>query len=146
AAISIVAPSYEVGGGNYQKYLLTPSTPLFQRVYDAVGFFAHAEDATGDLWARIPCDLKQAASEGNFSYLGGDSLEFLHTWGGSTFNDTRLGLDWTMTLPLTLPWYVSPSAPVIRGATSVTAQPYTMARYRINIDPEVIGDYPLLHI
>lgn len=36
------------------------AVPLFARRYDAVGFWGHLEDVSGDVWARIPSILKKA--------------------------------------------------------------------------------------
>ena len=129
----------------YGRYLETPEKPLFERVYDAAGFFGHLEDSTGDLWPRIPGILQQLTSPGNVSAAGADTSTFLNSWSASTYNEPDLGFDWTMTLPLLIPKDVMPSTVPIFQDTSVKAEPYTFARFEI--DPDFVpANLPLLHL
>jgi hypothetical protein len=148
AALSIDPVSWDVGSGNIQTYLNTPGTPLFERTYDAVGFFGHAEDTTSVLWPRVVKILTAPDSVSSYLRAGGAYSTMVDSWGSSTFNLSKLSQAWTMMRPLPTPAAVKPwSTPVI-GSTSVNIGAYALARYDLDtvamrqMEPE----RPLLHV
>lgn len=102
AALSVDPVAYFHGGGNLNTYINNPHTPLFQRSYDAVGFWGHAEDLVPNQWAGIPAILNAGSSEGSFHLAGADADEFLNSWGSSVFR-LCCGSAWTMQSPITPP-------------------------------------------
>jgi hypothetical protein len=50
---------------NLSESYNTPQRPLSKRAYDAVGFWAHVEDATGNLWHEIPKIIRADAHHGD---------------------------------------------------------------------------------
>jgi von Willebrand factor type D domain len=114
-----------------ETYLDAPDTPLFQRVYDAVGFFGHGEETTGNLWPRIAKVLTAPGNEASFLLAGGAYSQMLDSWGSSTFNWEGWGQAWTFTDPLQPPNSVVPAYTPITDDATVYAGPYTFARYAI---------------
>jgi hypothetical protein len=94
--------SWDAGGGNLETYINTPHTPLFQRTYDAVGFWGHADDVVPNQWASIPAILNVGSNLGAFHLAGGDGDAFLTSWGSSVFRLTGL-VPWQMSSPITPP-------------------------------------------
>ena len=128
-------------------YVPSVGKVLFARSYDAVGFFGHAEEETGDLWPRVKSMLLAADNEASYVAAGGYSPQFLNSWGSSTFNRSKLGPDWTFTRPIPPPpSYVSSSAPLV-GDALVYADTHAFQRYILDltamrqIDPKAL----LLH-
>ncbi len=136
AALSVDPVAYFHGGGNLQWYIKTPHTPLFQRSYDAVGFWGHADDVVPNLWASIPAILNVGSDMGAFSLAGGGADAFLSTWGSSVFRAPGYQ-PWQMNSPITPYSLVQEkgglqiadllSTPIIQ----VEAPPLTTAQYKI---------------
>jgi hypothetical protein len=131
-----------------RTYDETVGKVLFARSYDAVGFFGHAEEATGDLWPRVKGILLAPDHETSYSVAGGYSPQFLNTWGSSTFTESELGPDWTFTDPIApSPSWVATSVPLI-GDDVVGTGTHAFQRYTLDltamrqIDPNKL----LLHI
>jgi hypothetical protein len=104
AALMVDPVSYFHGGGNLNTYITVPHTPLFQRSYDAVGFWGHAEDVVPNQWASIPAILNVGSSQGAFHLAGGDADAFLTSWGSSVFRLNCCGfVPWQMQSPITPP-------------------------------------------
>ncbi len=84
-------------------YFGTSTATLFSRSYDAVGFWGHLEDVSGDLWARIPSILRKAASGSQATVDTAlsrvDPEEFFDTWGSSAANLREGGKPWTAVSP-----------------------------------------------
>ncbi|MGA9875516.1 MAG: hypothetical protein WBQ21_06890 [Solirubrobacteraceae bacterium] len=78
--------------GSLTQYYNNPQRPLFQRSYDAVGFWAHVQDKTHDLWSKIPDIIRtdayvSDASAERVAVGGGASQEAVLTdWGSSAFD------------------------------------------------------------
>jgi hypothetical protein len=102
AALTVDPVAYFHGGGNLKTYFSNPHTPLFQRSYDAIGFWGHAEDLVPNLWASIPAILNSGSSDASFHLAGGDSDSFLTTWGSSVFR-LCCGSTWSMQSPIAPP-------------------------------------------
>ena len=134
---------------NWMKnYVPTVGLELFARAYTAVGFFGHAEEATGDLWSRIKSILLAPGNEAAYSAAGGYSPQFVNSWGSSTFAKPKLGPDWTFTSPISPPGsFVAGSAPLV-GDDVLYAGVHAFQRYTLDlaamrqIDPKLV----LLHL
>ena len=138
AALSVDPVAYFHGGGNLQWYITTPHTPLFQRSYDAAGFWGHADDVVPNLWASIPAILNVGSDAGAFHLAGGDADGFLSTWGSSVFRLNCCGyVPWQMQSPITPYSFVQEkgglqtadllATPIVQ----VEAPPLTTAQYKI---------------
>ncbi len=94
------------------QYYATPQVSLFARSagagkgYDAVGFWAHLQDTTGDLWHRMRAVVLAGTGGHDQAALSaalpaGDETEFLDSWGSSAFDLTSgTPPDWRMKSPL----------------------------------------------
>lgn len=135
---------WAVGGGSLQQYIESPQTPLFQRIYDAEGFWGHVEDINGDLWKRLPGILINGEDVPSFSMAGADTAAFLNTWGSSIVRPINGGAPWHMFSPIAPPGLVGLGVPFtdIVGNGIVSAPAYTMAVYKIDTPT----DTPLLHV
>ena len=85
AALTVDPVSYAIGGINITNYLLSAKTPLYQRAYDAVGFWGHAEDVFPGLFARMASILNAGSNDASFNLAIGFPDAFLSSWGSSPF-------------------------------------------------------------
>ncbi len=86
-------PKTHLGGplGALSDYYDSPQTTVFDRSYDAVGFWAHVQDVTDDLWKRIPAIVFDGADYKNQKAVnaalkGVSEASFLAEWGSSAFD------------------------------------------------------------
>ena len=152
AALSIDPVSYKVGGGNLTAYIGSPHTPLFERSYDAVGFWGHVDDTFPSLWSRMTAILTVGTDQGSYVLAHGGDDGFLTNWGSSLFRATPTegGPAWQMHSPLAPPGYaqmapggievINPS--ILGGNGSVDAPPYTTSQYIV----QPSADEPVLHV
>jgi hypothetical protein len=146
AALSVDPVPYGVGGGNISEYIQTSGTPLFTRSYDAVGFWGHAQDITGNLWPRMFAILTATSNEAAFSAAAGGSDPFLSTWGSSVVRtlDGLGGFAWHMFSPIVPPdlggLVLHPDG-VISGTGDFDAAPYTTSHWVVN----AVSGQPLEH-
>ena len=62
-------------------YLISPQVPLFQRTYDAVGFYEHLAETGTSPWSIFDAMLATPSdSEAAFKATGAQSDDFLDTW------------------------------------------------------------------
>jgi hypothetical protein len=135
---------------SFRGYFMTSTTALFDRSYDAVGFWGHLQDVlNGDLWHRIPAILS-AAGSGRDAALhaalaGVGTDQFFDTWGSSAVNDAAGGNAWTARSPLPTAGF---SAPVrtISASTSVSLDPDSTDQLMISIPAAPPGDIETVHI
>jgi hypothetical protein len=141
------------------EYYATPGKPLFTRSYDAVGFWAHVQDVTGNLWRRIPAIVRagvnyhnQAAV--NAALAGGHETSFLIDWGSSAF-DLQAGPTptWRVWSPLGARYWPTSHEPTkVDASTGVALKPYSTAQLKIepnaaeplikiSLDPPVHGTF-----
>ena len=115
--------------GVLDSYYTTPATPLFQRNYDAEGFWGRVQDTEPDLWHKVATILGERSPQGQFDAAGGSSLNFLTSWGSSFFNVPPSGPDWSDASPQPSPY--RGFANVIPGSGELLAAPYTTSQYTI---------------
>lgn len=146
AALTVDPVAWDVGGGNLEAYIGSPHTPIYQRDYDAVGFWGHAQDTTSDLWLRIEKILDAGSNAKAFALAGGTADAFLNTWGSSVvrFPGGQGGPPWQMSSPIVPPDQAHLLSPLdtITGSGIASAPPGTTAQYGIQPAP---GDI-LVHI
>jgi hypothetical protein len=125
-------------------YLTTPATELFDRTYDAVGFWGHVQDIVGGLWRRVQQILDaHDPTETYIEAVGPGNEGFLDTWGSSLFNGPGGGSPWEM---------VSPVGPQKRSETVINVlnnnltdlyvNQYATGQYWILGNPNT----PLIHV
>ena len=149
--LTLYPASGEEGLKNLTEYYETPKKGLFDRSYDAVGFWAHLQDISGDLWQRIPDILRAGVNSANQkaadAALGGQEETFLSSWGSSAFDLPSSEVPiWLMSSPLGdryWPEGAPPPAPQkVDGSDGVVLAPYTTAQ--LEIQPR--ADEPLIRI
>jgi hypothetical protein len=141
------------------EYFASPQKSVFARSYDAVGFWAHVQDVTGNLWSRIPAIVRAGVHDHDQAALdaalaGGKEASFLDGWGSSAF-DLEAGPTptWRPESPLGARYWLSPHAPTSVGSSSgVALAPYSTAQLsieanaaapliEISLDPPVRGTF-----
>jgi hypothetical protein len=145
AALTVDPVPYQVGGGWLTTYIQTEYLPLFERTYDAVGFWGHVQDATGSLWARIPSILNAADNQSAFVLAGADTDRFLDSWGSSVVRAPGASFSWQMFSPIQPPGFggLQPYiAGDIEGTGNVSTPPYTTVVYVVRPGPS----QELLHL
>ena len=83
-----------VGKNWWGTYLTEPQTPLWQRTYDAVGFYQHLDEEGIDPWAHFDAMLSQNTNVDAYQAAGASSDIFLDTWASGLFRDETLGDPW----------------------------------------------------
>ncbi len=143
---------FEEGLKSLTQYYSTPGTSLFDRSYDAVGFWAHVQDLSGDLWNRIPAIVQAGANEHNqpaadAAVPAAEEEDFLSSWGSSAFDLPGGEIPtWLPQSPLGSRYWPEGSSPpppqTVDGSTGVTLAPYSTAQ--LKIVPR--ADKPLIQI
>jgi len=134
------------------KYFGHPRQPLFDRAYDASGFWGHLQDVTGDLWTVLPDVIRANDDRAAFVAAGADDGAVLNTWASSYLRNPSgdAGEAWQMHSPMVPPdsnqdQLDSIPTPVLQlhGAGHVWAHPYTVANYHFESMP---ADEPLMNV
>ncbi|MGO9959553.1 MAG: hypothetical protein ACLP50_26850 [Solirubrobacteraceae bacterium] len=107
-----------------ELYFASSGSDLLRRKYDAVGFWGHLQDITGDLWTRIPRILG-ATTGGDDAALsvalaGVGQEHFYDTWGSSAFNHPADGPAWTAVSPIADAPYSAPLHPAVASTPETT--------------------------
>jgi hypothetical protein len=132
----------EIGGPspNYERfwdlYLVMPQIPLTSRAYDAVGFYAHLEDAGLDVWGALrPILAEGTNSLAAYRAAGADTEAFVDTWASSVLRDVGA---WNTDGPgITSSAYKPGVAIVSNGADLPLSQPFfsnDITRYVLESD------------
>lgn len=127
-----------------RSYINSSGQPLFTRAYNAVGFWAHAHDVTGNLWARLP-QVFNAGGGAAAYYAAGAGPTFLTSWGSSVFRSIAGDLNWGMASPPiskpSLRQLRPASMTEVKDSQVVYANPWTTAQYEIKQNT----DKPIVH-
>ena len=98
----VAGPDYTEALGWWSRYLIHPQTPLFQRTYDAIGFYAHVAERCGGLayvWRILRTMLEKVPD--NVAAYGAATAScdarFLDSWASGLFRDPARGLEWDTT-------------------------------------------------
>ncbi len=102
AGESAAGPS-DVGRDWWGTYLTTMDTPLWQRTYDAVGFYQHLSEEGIDPWQHFDAMLATTSNSDAFKAAGAAADTFLDTWASGLFRDGTLGAPWRAEGP----WYLT---------------------------------------
>lgn len=140
------------------KYIDSSTVPLFQRTYDAVGFWGHVEDSQPGLWSRLASVLTAKTNVAAYrAATDNDDSAFLGDWGSSVFRagTKTSAARWSMTSPIETLGFVAHRPgqlvylnPTTFGAGSaVDAPPYTTAQYFVQRpDDQPVDEQPVLHV
>ncbi len=71
----------------WKNYVDHPNTHLFDRDYDAVGFYAHLQDVGINVWKLLLPMVKQNSLNAYHMAVNKDPKEFLTTWAASWFRE-----------------------------------------------------------
>jgi hypothetical protein len=138
----------ELGSGStieskdWLAYLDTPSSPLFGRTYDALGFFVHLAETGTDVWHKI-MPMGQALAGGGSAAgwrAAAPTPAFLDSWGSGYAQGRYPGTAWQTSGPH-LPHYEGPvpQASVDDGQTITVHAPATAtAISHVDLDAQVV--------
>lgn len=125
----------------WARYLHDASTPLFQRTYDAVGFYEHMSEVGIDPWTHFDAMLRaadnNAAYEAAFRGAGDKRAAFLDTWASGVFRDASLGTEWHAEGRWVTSAKAVPYPLELTDALPVAAGPVTTVPYRIIASTDV---------
>ena len=143
AAFAIDPVMYDSAVKKILDYIGDPHRPLFQRVYDAVGFWLHLEDLKGKFWSLIPAILNAGSDTAEFAAAGANTDQFLNSFGPSFLRVLAGDPDWDMISPFALPSFsaLPPGGfQVLPGTGTVFASAYAASQYQIG------GGLPVVHV
>jgi hypothetical protein len=125
--------TYAYALASLTNFYKTSATGLFDRTYDAVGFWGHVQDVDPDLWGRIPHILTAGANDQNaaaFTEAVNDNQEgVLSTYGSSGFDltGTPVGV-WSDLSPLSSPQPLGAPTKVAMSTYVSLSAPYSTAQ------------------
>jgi len=95
AGEALMGPS-SVGGGHYLDYLASPRKSLFERDYDATGFFWQLSEHGISPWTHAKAMWQAFTNTGVFEASGANKQEFLQDWAPQLLRDSAIGaeLNW----------------------------------------------------
>jgi hypothetical protein len=93
-------PTQEDDALYWATYILLPDVPLFERAYDAFGYYAQARDAGVDLGAAFLAVLTDVDDSERFALAGTTSNQFLDKWASELVRSQGdWGPDWIFVPP-----------------------------------------------
>lgn len=128
----------------WHDYLTGPETSLFQRTYDAVGFYAHMKESGEDPWGRFDSMYAAQRATGNggalTAGLGGHAQSFLDTWATGLVRDSAVGREWDTTGPgITSDKENLATIPITAGQSGAEALPAAgNSAYVLDLEADVI--------
>jgi hypothetical protein len=144
AALSAVkVPWSALAKYKYSEYFENCSRPLFERTYDAAGFFGHVQESIG-AWSRMASAIG-ASKEAAFVAAGGTKAEFGDSWASAIALRGELGLAWYQQEPVK-----PPAGPIctfvanVWDSVELETDRYSTTPYKI-YGPKS-ADRPLLHV
>ena len=137
-----------------QKYFNNSTVSLFARTYDAVGFWGHVQDQSGDLWSRIPDVIRAGAGSSEdvvaAATKGLNADDFYDDWGSSAANRPEGGAAWTATSPYPSGHFSAPThtitAPNAESTVQITLDPYSTNQLEVTMPSPPSGDIETAHI
>ena len=127
----------------WSEYLEKPSTPLFKRSYDGIGFFGHLAKTGASPWKVFPAFFAAANRTAAYHVALAADGGFLDSEASVFFRDIELGPDWDprgqganadSNLPLTdTAGEAVQSLDYASGTRKVTVAPYADAAYALTL-------------
>ena len=117
-----------------------PETPLFQRTYDGVGFWADLASTGIDPWTHWKTIWAAYENEGAWLASGAEADDFLNSWASGWFRDPARGPAWDMTGPGIPPGSSEPDSEQVANGSSapLKAAPYANAQYTATSSADVV--------
>ena len=142
-----VGGSTSLGLDWWAQYLRTPEKKLFERGYDAVGFYVHMREKQIDPWLHFDKMMYASNAEAYDEAVKDARDAFADTWASGHTRLRPLGQAWDATGP----WTTDAHATVIpvsvgRGARTIEADPYTGRDYAITAQGEILHVQPQGHV
>jgi hypothetical protein len=146
--MTVLGTGDPVSSADWVQYLNTPTESLFQRSYDALGFYAQMAQSGIDVWKAIDPIGSALQSSGDSSQAGwnaaGITQQFLDSWGSGYANGRYPGAAWDATGP-NLPHYTDavPQGSLASGGTVTLSSPAAAtAIEQVDIDAQVVEFVP----
>jgi hypothetical protein len=130
------------------SYLDTSGTPLFQRSYDAIGFYAHLAETGTDVWKVIDPIGAAFVAGGNANSAGwnaaGITQQFLDSWGSGYATGRYPGAAWNTTGPNLPPYTDALAQGALNdgGAVTLAAKPASPAIEQVDVNAQVVQFNP----
>ena len=127
--------------GWWANYLQSPETPLFDRSFDGIGFYAHLSESGVDTFAAMKLMWTAGNDQAAFAVAGANSEAFMTTWASGLARQPGRGSAWDATGAY-IPGDSAPitSTSVANGdSTNLTATPYTNALYQLDITADIVS-------
>ena len=97
----VAGPSTIVSAQEWKQYLQHPEIPLFNRDYDAIGFYAHLNESCINPWMILDAMLRAAKGGDRKAYdaatshcTSGSAEPFLDSWASGLFRDPSRSYEW----------------------------------------------------
>lgn len=128
----------------WKAYLNSPAKSLFERSYDAVGFYGHLASRGINLWDEFPAMFGAASSEDAYLAAGAASKEVLNSEASEFFRKPSFGREWDLSGP-NVPssgevGFTPHKVKVAAGAKPITltVAPYADGVYDLSVSAPVI--------
>jgi hypothetical protein len=127
----------------WNGYIAKPGKALFERSYDALGFYAHIAQSGTNTW-DVLISMLQAADDNPARYeaSGATSDQFLDTWASGFFREPSVGAAWEFDGP-GLPATRGPARPVLSAsngkATPFSAPAYANAVFDLSSSADILS-------
>ncbi len=130
---------------DWKEYLKSPTTELFKRLYDAVGFFGHMASSGISPWSRFKAMFKATSSEQAWNEAVGGQTGYLDSEASSFFRESPLGSEWEQTgpnVPSSKEARAKPISETVHASSTpltLTAKPHADAIYSVSIKTPAPG-------
>ena len=136
---TLVPPSDRIDSFSFwNRYLLDIGIPLFDRSYDAIGFFSLMTESGEDTWHLLDPMLRAGSSADAYSLAANTTLR--RDWASSLARQPELGSGWNATGPGITQYKYAPETNVLRKGTVLTktVAPYTNALIKFSPATDVV--------
>ncbi len=135
-----LSPTAAVGPWSWPRYLKNPTTSLFKRSYDAIGFYSQLQLSGVDVWAVLVPILQAADNEPAFVAAGAAKDSFLDIWAPGYLRDLSRGGPWEITGPAVTADEATPTVLAVPngGHANQSADAYTNKISLIQPQPDVL--------
>ena len=121
----------------WNTYLKSPQTPLFNRLYEGIGFFAHLASVGISPWTRFKGMFATTTSGAAYAAAEGPSTTSLDSEASAFFREPKFGSTWDTSgqnVPTRTEVGFHPTPVNIKkGTTTLTVKPYADGAYDLSI-------------
>lgn len=147
-AAAQVVPTSSYPAPFWQRYLLIPSTPLFQQTYDAIGFWNHLREVSPiDTWTELRSALGRSSADA-LAQTDAGSDAFLDSSASSLFRKPQFGPSWQTDGPTMSALRFTPEEVTITAGTrlSRSALPLAKALLAASITTDIVVIVSVGHV